>query len=114
MKAPAADGAGAEYAVFLKDLAKTSPPEFICHFYNVYFAHSAGGKMIGRKVSEMILNGKELEFYKWERGLEESLTAVKTKLNEAAEEWTRDEKDRCLEETGKSFELSGKLLRLIA
>jgi hypothetical protein len=23
--------------------------------------------MIGRKVSEMCLNGKELEFYKWER-----------------------------------------------
>lgn len=74
----------------------------------------AGGKMIGRKVSEMILNGKELEFYKWERGLEDSLSAVKTKLNDAAESWSREEKDRCLEETGKSFELSGKLLRLIA
>ena len=39
-------------------LAATNPPEFICHFYNVYFAHSAGGKMIGRKVSEMCLNGR--------------------------------------------------------
>jgi hypothetical protein len=29
----------------------------------------------------MILNGKELEFYKWERGLDESLTAVKASLN---------------------------------
>ena len=114
LEAPPADGPGAEYAVFLKELAATSPPEFICHFYNVYFAHSAGGKMIGRKVSEMILNGKELEFYKWERGLEESLTAVKAKLNEAAEGWSREEKDACLEETSKSFQLSGQLLRLIA
>jgi hypothetical protein len=65
MKAPAADGPGLEYATFLKALAKNSPEKFICHFYNVYFAHSAGGKMIGRKVSEMILDGKELEFYKW-------------------------------------------------
>jgi hypothetical protein len=33
---------------------------------------------------------------------------------EAAEGWSREEKDRCLEETGKSFQLSGQLLRLIA
>lgn len=115
LEAPPADGPGAEYAQFLKELAETSPPEFICHFYNVYFAHSAGGKMIGRKVSEMILNGKELEFYKWGgAGLEESLASVKAKLNQAAEGWSREEKDRCLEETSKSFQLSGKLLRLIA
>jgi heme oxygenase len=115
MIAPAADGPGAEYASFLKELAARSPPEFICHFYNVYFAHSAGGKMIGRKVSEMILDGKELEFYRWGGdGLDASLASVKEKLNAAAEAWSREEKDRCLEETGKSFQLSGKLLRLIA
>ena len=86
MIAPAADGPGAEYASFLKELAARSPPEFICHFYNVYFAHSAGGRMIGRKVSEMILDGKELAFYKWGgRGLETSLADVKEKLNQAAE-----------------------------
>lgn len=116
LTAPTAEGAGKEYAVFLTELAKTSPPEFICHFYNVYFAHSAGGRMIGRKVSEMILDGKELEFYEWRErgGLDESLTRVRALLNETAEKWTREEKDRCLEETGKSFELSGQLLRLIA
>jgi heme oxygenase len=116
MKAPAADGPGLEYATFLKALAKNSPEKFICHFYNVYFAHSAGGKMIGRKVSEMILDGKELEFYKWagEGGLETSLADVKDKLNAAAESWSREEKDTCLEETSKSFQMSGMLLRLIA
>jgi heme oxygenase len=72
--------------------------------------------MIGRKVSEMILDGKELEFYVWNRngGLEKSLAEVKEKLNEAAEKWSREEKDICLEETSKSFQLSGALLRLIA
>ena len=71
--------------------------------------------MIGRKVSEMILDGKELAFYKWGgRGLETSLADVKEKLNQAAEGWSREEKDACLEETSKSFQLSGKLLRLIA
>ena len=116
LTAPNAEGPGKEYAVFLTELAKTAPPEFICHFYNVYFAHSAGGRMIGRKVSEMILDGKELEFYEWRErgGLDESLTRVRGLLNDTAEKWTREEKDRCLEETGKSFELSGQLLRLIA
>ena len=116
LEAPDADGPGAEYADFLRDISKTSPPEFICHFYNVYFAHSAGGRMIGRKVSEMILDGKELHFYRWDKpgGLDAMMTRTKARLNEAAEKWSREEKDRCLEETGKSFELSGKLLRLIA
>ena len=41
--------------------------------------------MIGRKVSEMILDGKELEFYKWGGdGLDASLASVKEKLNAAA------------------------------
>jgi heme oxygenase (biliverdin-producing, ferredoxin) len=111
-----ATGAGKEYAEFLTALAKTSPPEFICHFYNVYFAHSAGGRMIGRKVSEMILDGKALEFYEWREhgGLDESLMRVRGLLNDVSEAWSREEKDRCLEETGKSFQLSGQLLRLIA
>lgn len=111
-----ATGAGKEYAEFLTKLASESPPEFICHYYNVYFAHSAGGRMIGRKVSEMILDGKELEFYEWREngGLDASLTRVRSVLNDVAEGWSREEKDRCLEETGKSFELSGQLLRLIA
>ena len=111
-----ASGPGKEYAELLIALAEASPPEFICHYYNVYFAHSAGGRMIGRKVSEMILDGKELEFYEWRErgGLEASLTRVRSALNDVAEGWSREEKDRCLEETGKSFELSGQLLRLIA
>ena len=64
----------------------------------------------------MILEGKELEFYIWNKngGLEKSLAEVKENLNEAAEKWTREEKDICLEETSKSFQLSGALLRLIA
>ena len=71
--------------------------------------------MIGRKVSEMILDGKELEFYEWRErgGLEASLTQVRSALNDVPRDG-REEKDRCLEETGKSFELSGQLLRLIA
>lgn len=112
-KIPEPDKAGVEYADYLKELAHSNPPAFICHFYNVYFAHSAGGRMIGKKVSEMILGGAELEFYKWEGDLQELLQGVRDKLNDVAEEWTREEKDVCLEETTKSFKYSGALLKAI-
>lgn len=42
-----------EYASFLKETVAASLPGFMCHYYNHYFAHTAGGRMIGRKVSEM-------------------------------------------------------------
>ena len=41
---------GRTYAECLKELSDRDPQAFICHFYNIYFAHSAGGRMIGRKV----------------------------------------------------------------
>ncbi|BBN14330.1 protein MpHY1 [Marchantia polymorpha subsp. ruderalis] len=104
---------GITYAELLKNLSESDPPAFICHFYNVYFAHSAGGRFIGKKVCESVLEGKELEFYKWEGDLSTTLAAVKEKLNKVAEEWTRDQKNHCLEETELSFKYSGKLLRLI-
>ena len=47
---PEPDKAGSTYAAYLHELAENDPPAFICHFYNVYFAHSAGGRMIGKKV----------------------------------------------------------------
>lgn len=110
---PPPDEAGSTYASYLQELARTDTPAFICHFYNVYFAHSAGGRMIGRKVSELILDGRDLHFYQWEGELPDLLAAVKERLNEAAESWTREQKDHCLDETEKSFKYSGQLLRLL-
>ncbi|XP_024393106.1 heme oxygenase 1, chloroplastic [Physcomitrium patens] len=111
---PKAGVDGTTYAKYLTELSETDVPAFICHFYNVYFAHSAGGKFIGKKVAEMILDGRELEFYKWDGELSQLLGAVKENLNKVAEEWTRDEKNNCLKETENSFKYSGKILRLIA
>ena len=36
---------GQAYAEHLRGIE--SIPEFVCHFYNFYFAHTAGGRMIG-------------------------------------------------------------------
>lgn len=110
---PKPSSPGVNYARYLEELAEKDPQAFICHFYNTYFAHTAGGRMIGRKVSEMILNKKELEFYKWDGDVKQLLQNVKDKLNKVTESWTREEKNHCLEETEKSFKYSGDILRLI-
>ncbi|KAK4765081.1 hypothetical protein SAY86_026171 [Trapa natans] len=104
---------GTFYAGILEDLSQKDPQAFICHFYNIYFAHSAGGRMIGKKVAEKILDKKQLEFYKWDGELPQLLQNARDKLNKVSEGWTREEKDRCLKETERSFKYSGAILRLI-
>ncbi|XP_050367209.1 heme oxygenase 1, chloroplastic [Argentina anserina] len=110
---PEPSAPGVTYAEYLKELSEKDPQAFLCHFYNIYFAHSAGGRMIGKKVAEMILNKKDLEFYKWDGELSQLLQNVREKLNKVADSWTREEKNHCLEETEKSFKHSGEILRLI-
>jgi heme oxygenase len=44
------DGPGKRYALHLQQLARDDPQYFICHYYNFFFAHTAGGRMIGTKV----------------------------------------------------------------
>ncbi|KAF3626285.1 hypothetical protein FXO38_29348 [Capsicum annuum] len=62
------------------------------------------------RVAEKILDKKELEFYKWDGDLSHLLQNVRDKLNKVAENWTREEKNHCLEETEKSFKFSGAIL----
>lgn len=109
------DGPGKAYAKLLTDLATNDPPAFICHFYNVYFAHTAGGRMIGTKLSDMLLDRKALHFYAYGGGDHRPLLdAVRASIDAAADGWTRDQKDACLNETAASFKMSGALLRAIA
>ncbi|KAK9101992.1 hypothetical protein Sjap_019246 [Stephania japonica] len=110
---PEPSAPGLSYANYLQELSEKDPQAFLCHFYNIYFAHTAGGRMIGKKVAEKILDKKELEFYKWDGDLSQLLQNVRDKLNKVAESWSREEKDHCLEETEKSFKYSGDILRLI-
>lgn len=51
---PPPGNAGNEYSDYLVKLAKEDPPAFICHYYNVYFAHTAGGRFIGKKVGDVV------------------------------------------------------------
>lgn len=108
-----ADGPGAEYVSLLQKLAVESPQAFICHYYNQYFAHTAGGMMIGKKVAGEVLDSRTLSFYEFDREVQDILEEVRASINEVAEEWTDEQKELCLEETENSFKYSGALMRSI-
>lgn len=56
---------GVTYAADMRRLGtQRLVPEFMCHYYNFYFAHTAGGRMIGKQMSALLLEKKTLEFYK--------------------------------------------------
>ena len=56
---------GIEYSNELRRIAKEERiPEFMCHYYNFYFAHTAGGRMIGKQMAALLLDKRTLEFYK--------------------------------------------------
>lgn len=111
---PQPSAPGITYATYLEELAERSAPSFLCHLYNIYFAHIAGGQGIGKQVCERLLEGHDMEFYKWGEGeVPDLLKDIREKLNKLGEHWSRDEKNKCLREAAKSFRFSGQIVRLI-
>ena len=114
---PPVGEAGAAYAALLGRLAAAGDrPRFLNHFYNHYFAHSAGGRMIGKRVSAAVLGGVELEFYKW-GGSGEKPMALLAQATEAIDSvaagFTEAEQAACLDETAAAFAQGGALMRAI-
>jgi len=101
---------GREYANEIRELIvgeKGSVPEFICHYYNFYFAHTAGGRMIGKKMSALLLNNRTLDFYKWDGDLTQLKSRVKSSIEEIASNWSEAEKNECVEATADAFRGGG-------
>jgi len=97
---------GGAYAKQMREIAskgKEAIPEFMCHYYNYYFAHTAGGRMIGKKMAAMLLDKKTLEFYTWDGDLNETKATVKGSIEMMAAEWSREEKDMCVDATMDAF-----------
>jgi len=113
LSVPEATKASMEYASFLLGLSEKNSPALVCHFYNYYFAHTAGGRMIGQKVMDETFGGHLFEFYQWEGDVKETLTEVKGRIDVLAEGWTREEKDEALDATPETFAKSGALLRVL-
>jgi heme oxygenase (biliverdin-producing, ferredoxin) len=105
---------GQEYARFLTETAARSLPAFACHYYNHYFAHTAGGRMIGKKMAAMLLDGIELNFYKWDGDVKVMLDNVRKNLDVMANGWSQEQKDACVKETENTFRYGGSLLRYLA
>lgn len=108
---PPPDGAGATYARYLRSIAEDIPA-FVCHYYNVYFAHAAGGRMIGKQVADQVLDKRfsELNFYQYERPVKQIVGDTKAVLNKWAESWTTNQKEACKDETVEAFRYTGHLL----
>ena len=102
LEAPAVSEVGSSYAATLAGMARDNVPAFMCHYYNTYFAHTAGGRMIGKQLSDAILDKKKLEFYKWDGVLKEHMDGVRKEINDMAEKWTQV----CLQYISKSLHLS--------
>jgi heme oxygenase len=109
---PAVGPMGEKYAKKMWDIAakgKDGVPEFMCHYFNHYFAHTAGGRMIGKQMSAMLLDKKTLEYYKWDGDINKIKTDVKNSIEELAATWSQSSKDRCVGETKGAFQGGGGL-----
>lgn len=104
---------GSTYAAYLSELAGRSAPAFLSHYYNIYFSHTTGGLAIGKKTCDKILEGRLLEFYKWDSDPEILLKDAREKLNELSKHWSRKDRNLCLKEAAKCFQYMGRIVRLM-
>lgn len=110
LEKPSVGKPGQDYADVIRGLGKSeSIPEFLCHYYNFYFAHTAGGRMIGKQMSARLLDRKTLEFYKWDGNLNEIKDRVKGDIEDMVVPWSAEERKRCTDETLAAFRGGGGL-----
>lgn len=110
LEKPAVASPGLQYAEVTRKLGTAETiPEFLCHYYNFYFAHTAGGRMIGKQMAALLLDKKTLEFYKWDSDLNEIKGRVKGDIEDMVATWSREEKDRCVAETAAAFQTGGAI-----
>ena len=86
---------GKAYAAFLRKTVQESVPKFLCHYYNHYFAHTAGGRMIGKGIADKLLEGNVLKFYQWNGDVKELLDGTRAKIDAIANTWSSEEKQVC-------------------
>ena len=70
--------------------------------------------MIGKQVSEAVLDGWMGAFYRWDGNVSVLLNGVRDSLNEMGSGWSEEEKRASMEETPETFKMAGSLMRLMA
>ena len=63
--------------------------------------------MIGKQMAALLLNKKTLEFYTWDGDLNKIKDKVKGDIEEMVSQWSREEKDRCVDQTAAAFRFGG-------
>lgn len=114
VETPQASPAATRYVNYIRDLIQDRPEAVLCHWYNYYFAHSAGGRMIGRLMQDRLFDGRSFAFYEWDTDVKTILNKVRVVIDEVAKDWPRDVKEDCLKETGLAFGYSGTVLENLA
>lgn len=112
LERPSVGVMGQSYAEEIRKIGKkgkTAIPEFMCHYYNYYFAHTAGGRMIGKQMAALLLNKKTLEFYKWDGDVNEIKGKVRQSIEDLASTWNREQKDMCVDATMAAFRGGGAI-----
>ena len=92
-----------EYAALIDELADARSPAFVCHAYNVMFAHAAGG---GRAVGEAmrgVLGDWRAAYYVWDGDVEIMLQDARRRIDDLGTTWTTDQHDACVGETTRAF-----------
>lgn len=85
----------------------------MCHYYNINFAHTAGGRMIGNAVSNALFDGHEFEFYKYDGDVKEIGDKVKETLQTVAEGWSPEDRKRSVDQTKDSFQYAGSMMKCL-
>lgn len=111
---PEPTAAATSYITYMRNLLENKPESLLCHWYNYYFAHSAGGRMIGRLMQDRLFAGRSFAFYEWETDVKVILSKVRVIIDDVADAWPREVKDDCLKETGLAFGYSGTVLQNLA
>ncbi|KAK4387550.1 putative inactive heme oxygenase 2, chloroplastic [Sesamum angolense] len=134
---PEPSNPGITYVQYLEELAEKTPPLFLCHFYNIYFSHIAGGQVIAKQdnctgfcivVQKPCLRFSSACYIGFAICLKEAIRRKRTgvlpmggrcrrvvervreKLNALGEHWSRDEKNKCLREATKAFRFLGQMV----
>jgi heme oxygenase len=67
--------------------------------------------MIGKRLSDSLLEGKTLAFYEWDGDVKVMLESVRKNIDTLAETWSGEEKQQCMEETMACFRYGGGLIK---
>ena len=59
--------------------------------------------MIGKRMADVLLEGKVLNFYQWDQDVKGLLDGVRCSIDRMAIDWNDEQKRECLEETATCF-----------